>query len=234
MANPIQKVIRRTTARYWSNDVLWGLRVHFPANARVINVSGWLDKDKDGRHYLDYFTDPKVYHVSNYADDSDRGGERGDVALDLMKELSPSLIGNYDIALNHTVLEHVPNPFFAFAQIARLTEDLVISVVPFYQHMHFSSGNYGDYFRFSPFAIRELHKLNGFETLFEAFTPAPSTTVYVLSVGSKKPHLHPSFPRQIFEDQQLNYHVGVVSSLHLIKCLGIRILNKISAGHQAH
>ena len=68
-----------------------------------------------------------------------RGGEGAHtaVSLDLGAPAPAELEGTFDVAFSHTVLEHIEDPVFAFNQIAKLTSDLIITVVPFKQKMHF-------------------------------------------------------------------------------------------------
>lgn len=125
----ITKYLRKFTPRYWSNDVLHSIADHLPQGLEILNVSGWDDRDKEGSHYRSYFRSyfrsPAAYHISNYPDDSARGANvHSDVLLDLQKPLPAELKGAYDVVLNHTVLEHVADPQFAFRQIADISSDL--------------------------------------------------------------------------------------------------------------
>ena len=202
--------MRRFTSnvRLWSNRELVRALEPLKPHEMVINVSGHQDRDKQGGHYRDYFR-TEGYDVSYYSSDQVEGlGVAGSIPLDLMSPLPDEYVGKYDLAFNHTVLEHVPNPFFAFEQIAKLSRDLVLTVVPFRQQVHFSPGHYGDYFRFSPMAMRYLHELNGIETLFESHTPSPAGEFYVVSLGTKRLASHAEYPRVLPELDSMNGTVG--------------------------
>jgi hypothetical protein len=212
----IKRYSRRFVPRYWSNDELSYVGSYLPAGAKIVNVSGWRDEDKEGRFYRDYFRAPLAYHVSNYDGDRARGTNvHSDIGIDLTKPLDEKLAEAYDIALNHTVLEHVPDPSFAFGQIAKLTADLLLTIVPFKQKLHFEAGMYGDYYRFTPFSMRELHKRNGLVVLYESYTPRPSLDVYLFYVATKFPDRHADFPRRVSDLQTLNQQLGNFSARDL-------------------
>src|SRR5229473_1615128 len=67
-------------ARYWSNQEL--KRFSHVAAADVVNVSGWKDEDKQGRHYRDYFPKARSYTITNYEGDSGYQGASGEILLD--------------------------------------------------------------------------------------------------------------------------------------------------------
>jgi hypothetical protein len=213
------------TPRTWSNKELRKVAGLLPRPRRVINVSGWKDADKEGSTYRAYFNPSEAYDISNYEADAARGGP-GSVALDLGEPAPPHLVGRYDVAFSHTVLEHVPDPWFAFAQIAKLTSDLIVTVVPFKQKLHFEAGMYGDYYRFTPFAMRRMHEANGFTLLYESFTPRPSLDVYLLHVGTKAPDRHGDFPRSVPDLAALNEKVGEFSAKDLLENVVDRFLAK--------
>lgn len=226
----IRSFIRRFEPRAWSNDELRRLAPRLPAGASIVNVSGWRDLDKEGARYRDYFRTPKVYHVTNYGSDSARGdGDLTSVALDLSHPLPADLRARYDIAFHHTVLEHVPDPVFAFAQISALTSDLAISVVPFKQKLHFEAGIYGDYYRFSPFAMRRLYAENGFTVLYESFTPRPALDVYLLHVASRFPERHAQLGSPPVALETLHQKVGSYSAKDLALNIAARLLDKYVA-----
>lgn len=213
--------------REWSNDELRKLVPLLGDYTSVINVSGWRDQDKQSGTYKDYFKNASTYTVSNYDEDTQRGGAKdGELSINLDEQLSTEFERAFDIAFSHTVLEHVIDPVFAFEQIAKLTNDLIITVVPFKQKMHFEPGQYGDYYRFTPMMMRRIHEKNGFEVLYESFTPRPSLDVYLLHIGTRNPEKHRTFPRSVAEINKLNFEVGAFNASDLAKNIFIRAYRK--------
>ncbi len=179
--------LKRMNPRYWSNEELRKFASLFSGD--IINISGWKDEDKNGFCYRDYFINAKNYYISNYPSDKERGVTdkvKTDYFLDLSKEIPDNLREKFDVIFNHTTLEHVENPNLVFKRMAEMTKDIFIIVVPFKQKLHFSSGNYGDYYRFSPMAMRSLFERNGFFILYESYTPPPAIDVYLFYIGTKQ------------------------------------------------
>jgi len=223
----IKTYLRKFSPRAWSNDELRKLKNYFPKNSRIINVGGWEDKDKEGGFYKDYFPNPVIYHVANYPGDSKRGTNvRTDLTIDLTKSLPGDLYFKYDIALTHTVLEHVPDPVFSFAQIGKLSRDIIITVVPFKQHLHFEPESYGDYYRFSPFSMRKLHKDNDFNILYESYMPIPSLDVYLFYVGTRFSERYRNFPIKLNHILDLNEIVGKMPIYSLLQNIIQRFITK--------
>ena len=223
----LKQYARRFNPRYWSNDELRLAASHFPHGARVINVSGWHDQDKEGGVYRGYFSKPTIYHISNYDGDHARGTNTPtDIKVNLSQPLPREYEAAYDIAFSHTVLEHLENPHFGFEQIARLTRDMIITVVPFKQKLHFENGMFGDYFRFTPFTMRRWHEQNGFTILYESYTPRPSLDVYLFYVGTKNPTKYSGYPRRVAEINLLNQQVGSYSAYDLARNIAIRFITK--------
>lgn len=223
----LEKYTRRFNPRAWSNDELRALSTNFPRGARVINVSGWQDLDKEGGAYRDYWPNPEIYHVSNYESDTARGANvHSDLVIDLAAPLPAQYAGFYEVAFNHTVLEHVEDPVFAFEQIAKLTTGIIVTIVPFKQKLHFEDGMYGDYYRFTPFSMRRLHAQNGFTLLYESYTPQPSLDVYLLYVGARDARCHPHFPKRIADLSTLNQRVGNFNAHDLMVNVAARFLGK--------
>lgn len=172
--------------RLWSNSVLAEIGPLFEGS--VINVSGWEDRDKAGGRYRDYFPNASSYSLSNSQ------GERGladavdvtDFEIDLEGPLSPDLAGRFDVVLSHTVLEHVYELREAFANLCRLSSDVVIVVVPFAQELHYTT-SYGDYWRLTPLSLRRLFRDNGLAVIFEAANRHRNAGIYLLAVGSRDP-----------------------------------------------
>ncbi|HUU17733.1 MAG TPA: hypothetical protein VMW72_11330 [Sedimentisphaerales bacterium] len=148
--------------RAWSNRELE--KIGALLSGSVLNCSGWCDEDKQGGFYREYFPRATEYHVSMrelhiYEGRDHSVRRRPDVAINLDRPLTPSLVGRYDIVICHTVLEHVFNVFMAFENLTTLSRDIVIVVVPWCQRVHESSSSsdiYGDYWRIAPSALKRL------------------------------------------------------------------------------
>ena len=50
--------------RIWSNKILREFAPLF--KGKIINISGWEDKDKQGSFYKDYFSNADSYFISNF------------------------------------------------------------------------------------------------------------------------------------------------------------------------
>lgn len=169
--------------RIWSNAELAKIATLFDGS--VINVSGWRDEDKEGNRYRDYFTRADSYTVSNY------GGARGwsheqDLEIDLEAPLPETMHGRFDVAFNHTTLEHVFDLFTAFDNLCLLSSDIVIVVVPFVQDVHVTD-DFLDYWRFTDHALRQLFTRNGMTVLRLVSSPYPMAGIYHLAVASRRP-----------------------------------------------
>ena len=151
----------------------------------VVNVSGWRDEDKEGARYREYFAGCESYAITNYKAEA-RGmqGAEGEIFLDLEAPLADGLKGKFDVVFNHTVLEHVYDFRTAFANLCRMSRDAVIVVVPWLQPYH---GDYGDYWRFSPSAVRRMYEDEGLTPLYVSFNDQWLSSVYVFALGSRQP-----------------------------------------------
>src|SRR5207249_4832495 len=89
---------------------------------------------------------------------------------------------------NHTVLEHIYEVRVAFANLCDLSRDVVLLVVPFLQPMH---AEYGDYWRFTPLAIRNLFDENGLKLLSTSWNSNSSASVYLFCIASRHPERWP-------------------------------------------
>jgi hypothetical protein len=218
------KKIRSVQYRLWSNDELKYVLDKINNYNNVVNVSGWKDSDKEGGLYRDYFSKAAEYRISNYPDDKEKGvSSSNDIPIDLSQELSHSLINKFDIAFSHTVLEHVPNPEFAFEQICKLSSDLVITIIPWKQVLHFNPGQFGDWFRISPIAMRAWHQKNKLTIIHESWSPDYSPETYLFYVGSKKPLNHSNF-NGIRQINELNGLVGKTRFLSDLYGLLLRVM----------
>lgn len=169
--------------RLWSNAELARFAPLFTGD--VVNVSAWKDSDKNGRTYRSYFMNCKSYFLTNYRTEAmGFQGAENEIFLDLTAPLPPDLAGRYDVAFNHTVLEHVFEIDTAFANLCRLSSDIVIVVVPFVQQMH---SDYGDYWRFTPTCVQKLFEKNGLKVLYSSFNSHMDSSVYVFAIASRYP-----------------------------------------------
>lgn len=169
--------------RAWSNSVLRRIAPLFSGS--VLNVSGWLDEDKEGGYYKNYFSSADIYSISNF------GGYRGEAQntqfqIDLEADLPSDLVGRFDVVFNHTTLEHILDVFTAVQNLCRLSKDVVIVVVPFIQEQH-TSQSFLDYWRFTPLGIKALFELNGFQRVLLCSTPGHKSSIYHLLVASRFP-----------------------------------------------
>ena len=170
--------------RLWSNEVLRRIAPFFTGS--IVNVSGWKDSDKDGGRYQDYFENVSTYSLTNFPGARGHEDSKDGIELDLEKELPDYLRNNFDVVFNHTTLEHLFNIELAFRNLCSMSKDIVIVVVPFLQEMHIYEDSYKDYWRFTPYALKELFKKNGMELIFCEGGIRPRASVYLVAVGSKK------------------------------------------------
>ncbi|PPS45552.1 hypothetical protein [Chroococcidiopsis sp. TS-821] len=172
-------------ARIWSNRELARIAHHFSGD--IVNISGNRDEDKEGRYYCDYFINKHSYSITNYIGDNGYQETNNELLLDITQELPINLKHRFDVAFNHTTLEHVFNVFQAFKTICELSRDIVIIVVPFAQIQHAINMSYDDYWRFTPSVIRRLFQENNLEVVYEAESPYTHAAVYLFFVGSRQP-----------------------------------------------
>ena len=174
---------KHRTPRIWSNIELKKVAHYFEGD--VINVSAYMDEDKEGYIYgKDYFVKAKSYSCSNY--DSEKRGFQGSLPnehfLDLERVLDVELVGKYDLVFNHTTLEHIFNFKMAFSNLCALSKNYVILIVPFLQEQH---ADYGDYWRFSPTAIKLMFKEQGLETVYINYNDGSNESIYVFAIAAK-------------------------------------------------
>ena len=169
--------------RIWSNNELKKFSDLFRGD--IVNISAWRDEDKEGKHYKDYFTNANSYTITNFNTEA-RGfqGKDGEIFLDLEKKLAPNLYNRFDVIFNHTTLEHIYDFRTAFKNICLMSNDMVIIVVPFLQQMH---ADYGDYWRFSPLAIKKMFEENNMQVLYSSFNEHKEASVYLFFIASKNP-----------------------------------------------
>ena len=169
--------------RIWSNREIAKYAHLFHGD--IVNVSGWKDIDKEGRVYKAYFVNATSYTITNYKTEA-RGyqGHQDEIFLDLQEALPNDLRHKFDVVFNHTTLEHIYDVKRAFSNLCSLSKDIVIIVVPFLQQYH---AHYGDYWRFSPLAIKKLFEDHGLEVLYLSFNSSKMSSVYIFSIASKHP-----------------------------------------------
>jgi hypothetical protein len=171
-------------ARHWSNRELAKLAPLFTGD--VVNVSAWEDRDKEGRCYKDYFVNAANYCCTNHEGYRGFQGMAHEYSLDLTADVPEELKQRFDVVFNHTTLEHIFDVREAFAGLCRLSRDVVILVVPFAQAQH-DSGDWKDYWRFTPSCLWRLYAENGLTVVYEAESPYRHSAVYLLAIGSRRP-----------------------------------------------
>lgn len=183
-AEPVERRFRK--ARIWSNAELQKIGHLFEGD--VVNVSSGENKDKEGRTYDHYFPHSAGFYQTNHAPGTYRGfaARPNEFLVDLEQPLSASLTERFDVAFNHTVLEHIFDLWTAFGNLCALSRDIVILVVPFAQMQH-DTPTYLDHWRFTPSALRALFKAHGMEVVYEACNDEANAAVYLFFVASRYP-----------------------------------------------
>ena len=168
--------------RIWSNRELEKFAHLF--SGKGVNVSGWKDVDKEGKKYRDYFSNISEYWITNYKSEARgfQGNQENEIFLDLEEDLDESMHGKFDVVFNHTVLEHIFDVNKAFENICKLSNDIVIVVVPFLQEQH---AEYGDYWRFTPLAVEKLFQKNSMDMIYINYNDASDDSIYIFAIGTK-------------------------------------------------
>ena len=168
--------------RVWSNRELEKFAHLF--SGKAVNVSGWQDIDKEGKKYRDYFSNISEYWITNYKSEARgfQGNQENEIFLDLEEDLDESMHGKFDVVFNHTVLEHIFDVNKAFENICKLSNDIVIVVVPFLQEQH---AEYGDYWRFTPLAVEKLFQKNSMDMIYINYNDASDDSIYIFAIGTK-------------------------------------------------
>jgi SAM-dependent methyltransferase len=169
--------------RIWSNQELKKVAPLFSGD--VVNVSAWKDSDKEGKHYRDYFQAARSYTITNFKSEA-RGyqGLENEIFMDLEADLPDEMVARFDVVYNHTTVEHIYDFQKAISNICRMSRDVVIIVLPFLQQYH---TDYGDYWRFSPLAIRRLFEDNDMTLVYQSFNSHPASSVYTFTIAAKNP-----------------------------------------------
>lgn len=183
-----RKLLRRKPAspareaRAWSNGFI--AAVASAVEGRVVNVSAWKDEDKQGRAYRDYFVNAQSYETTNYQ--GWRGeGVPSDHDVDLQKPAPEPLRGAFDLVFNHTTLEHVYDFHRALDTLCEMSRDAILVIVPWMQHLHGPED--GDFWRFSPYAMRRLLADRGFAIVAEQAGPQGGKVRYLGYLAARDP-----------------------------------------------
>ena len=174
-------------ARIWSNKMLSKYATFFEGD--ICNISGWLDEDKEGKKYSDYFENKKNYYITNYGGWRGFSGTEGEIFLDLEKELPKELEKRFDVTFNHTTLEHIYDVKKAFENICKMTKDVSIIIVPFLQEAHISE-SYKDFWRFTPFVMERMYEENNFSLVVCEHNNEFNTATYLFCIAIRNDKLH--------------------------------------------
>lgn len=186
--------------RTWSNREARKFGKIF--DGTVLNLSGWKDKDKEKGFYKEYFPNCKTYTVSNIRKTFGASGYDDEIIIDLEEPLndnSPS----FDLVFSHTVLEHVENPGLAMDHLTSISNCSLMLVVPFMQSLHWIEGEYYDYWRYTPFSLRNELSKRGFEILYMSWNEnTPLMDTYIFCIASRNPNKYsdvfPKTPNMVF------------------------------------
>jgi hypothetical protein len=204
-----KRVLKKENPRAFTNRILRKYLRYFSGD--IINVSGWQDADKQGGYYRDYYDSRRRYVISNidgecgmpsYVPD---GVESMYVNLDY--PLSPQLRLRFDVVFSHTVLEHVFNVRQALQNLADLSRDVVVTVVPFSQQVHHTT-SFSDYIRLTPFFLKKFFEERGFSVLLCAVNDQPFTPIYILFIVTRYPEKY----KHLFSNAPLQYDVQIYPS----------------------
>jgi len=215
---------KHLSPRPWSNNQL--LRISPYIHGDVLNVSGWLDQDKQGRQYEDYFNNSSSYQITNY-----RGARSGetqksdcsstnlhlDISLPLPKDFRNQ---SFEAVFNHTTLEHIRNIDQAFCNLVKLTTDLLILVVPFHQCYHVEDGSYGDFFRFTPELVFTLCIENRIQPLIITTNSNYVYPTYIFLIASKQPTKWRALTSRLYPENILN--ISPIATSPLAEALATR------------
>ena len=131
------------------------------------------------------------------------------------------------MVFNHTVLEHVYDFQTAFKNLCAMTKDVVILCVPFLQEMH---TDYGDYWRFTPLALKRMFEDQGLTLLYLSFNNHWNASVYIFAIASKQPQQwQQEFHYQFSDTDSAGHYAGTYAILNVATKLV-----PYSARHVAH
>jgi hypothetical protein len=178
---------RSANARNWANHELRKFAPLF--SGEVINVSAGMDRDKEQGTYREYFSQARSYCISNYKRVFSEPSPYNEFELDLSDPLplgSP-LLGKFAIVISHTVLEHIYEVNVAIDNLCKLSNDIVITIVPWIQAFHHEEHVYHDYWRISPYALVRLFQERAYKTLYISWNHDPIGNIYIFQIASQHP-----------------------------------------------
>jgi len=205
---------------------------NLPEFENGINVSGYLDSDKENNFYVNYFR-INNYVISIYDNDKSYSNRESAIIIDLdgsaIKE-NATHFQKYDLVFSHTVLEHVKNPFLAFSNLEYLLapNGVLISVVPFIYKFHFSDGDFGDYWRYTPHSLKLLHEKTGLYINLMEVGPSNGYEKYIITVASRHAG-YTNFEFNISKFQEWNNTLGKNSFFSLLQNLILRVIDAIKS-----
>ena len=155
-------------------------------SGKIVNVSGWDDRDGEGGYYRDYFSEKTGYVVTNAPTDIKGVGSMAqtgieELSLNLERPLPGAWKGAFDTVFNFSTIEHIRNVEEAFASICAMSRDAVILVVPSIQQIHIA--DYGDYWRLTPLGIVKLFQKHGFTPLVVEANDQPFNPIYTFVIA---------------------------------------------------
>jgi hypothetical protein len=162
-------------------------------SGKVINVSGWDDRDGEGGTYRTYFPNISDYTISN-APNIQKGvgsvrateGEHKEIAIDLDLPIPNELQRTFDVVFNISTLEHVFAIDQGFEDLCTLSRDAVLLSIPVIQQVHIAE-SYGDYWRMTTLGIARKFLEHGFTPLVIAANDQPFAPVYCFALAVRDP-----------------------------------------------
>jgi len=173
----------RYNARVWSNIEFKKIAHLFTGD--IINVSAGTDDDKEQNFYKNYFKNKNSYSVSNYKK-SYTNTNHQEYILDLEQKIPTDLKQKFNVVFSHTVLEHIYDIDTAIENLCNLSNDIVITIVPFLQTYHHEEDVYYDFWRFSPLALIRKFNNHNFKTVYINWNKDPIGNIYIFHVASKQ------------------------------------------------
>lgn len=172
-------------ARLWSNSEL--KKISFLFSGDIVNVSAGNDGDKEHDFYQNYFKNKTSYTITNYKKIHTNNNYK-EIILDLENEIPIELQKRFNVVFNHTVLEHIYDTDKAIKNLCDLSEDIIITVVPFLQTYHHEEEFYFDWWRFSPLALINKFKKYNFKTIYINWNKDPIGNIYIFHIATYKPN----------------------------------------------
>ena len=178
-------------------------------SGKVINVSGWDDRDGEGGLYRNYFPNATAYTISNAPDIQKgvgsatmNGKTEKELGIDLDLPIPPTLEHAFDVVLNISTLEHVYAFDQAFDDLCALSSDIVILSIPVIQQVHIAE-SYGDYWRMTTLGIARMFMDRGLTPIVLVANDQPFAPIYCFVIASRD---HKKYEALI--PQFLRYEMG--------------------------